>query len=39
MEATVDEHGQGSLTKSYSQDKKNTESGKESLSYSQNSKI
>ncbi|KAL4507105.1 hypothetical protein ABPG72_001898 [Tetrahymena utriculariae] len=39
MEATVDENGQGFLKKSFNQDKKNSESGKESLSYSQNSKI
>ncbi|EAR99172.2 transmembrane protein, putative (macronuclear) [Tetrahymena thermophila SB210] len=39
MEATVDENGQGLLKKSFNQDKQSSGSGKESLSYTQNSKI
>ncbi|KAL4460434.1 hypothetical protein ABPG74_000185 [Tetrahymena malaccensis] len=39
MEATVDENGQGLLKKSFNQDKTSSGSGKESLSYTQNSKI
>lgn len=34
MEASVNENGEGNLSKTYTQDKKNSDSGKEFLSYS-----